>query len=726
MKNLIRICLFTMFLFVTGDLAAQNIHLSTPRTSLVLSAPAGGELKYVYYGSKLTENDCREVYNAPTMQHAAYPVYGMNCPGESALAVTHADGNMTLQMEVAGTEIKNTDGAVTAVIKLKDKVYPFSVNVCYKAYSDVDIIETWTEIAHAEKKNVMLRKFDSAFLPVRRGDVWLSSLYGSWANEGRLVQEPLEPGMKVIKNRDGVRNSHTAHAEVMFSLDGKPQENYGNVIGAALCYGGNYKLRIDTDDSEYHQFYAGINEENSVYNLKKGELFITPALALTYSAEGLSGCSRNFHRWARKYKLAHGNSLRKILLNSWEGVYFDINENGMNQMMGDIASMGGELFVMDDGWFGDKYKRNSDNSSLGDWKVDTGKLPGGIRKLVDDARQYKVKFGIWIEPEMANTTSELYEKHPEWIVRSGNRELLLVRSQCVLDLTNPEVQDFIVETFDDIVSSSSNISYIKWDSNRFINRAGSEYLPADKQSHFWVDYINGLYSVYDRVRKKYPHITIQLCSSGGGRLDFGALKYHDEVWASDNTNPLSRIFIQYGTNMFFPAIATGAHVSISPNHQTKMHASLKYRFDVAMAGRLGMELQPEDLQGDERVFAKNAIETYKQIRPIVQFGDLYRLVSPYDEGGWAASMYVDKDKKNAVVFAYSFEFHGRDCFLEFKLDGLDEKKKYKLTELNRMGKKSSFWGNDKIFTGEELMKMGINVNDSAMFDSFVFMITEVN
>lgn len=375
MKNLIRICLFTMLLFVTGDLAAQNIHLSTPRTSLVLSAPAGGELKYVYYGSKLTENDCREVYNAPTMQHGAYPVYGMNCPGESALAVTHADGNMTLQMEVAGTEIKNTDGAVTAVIKLKDKVYPFSVNVCYKAYSDVDIIETWTEIAHAEKKNVMLRKFDSAFLPVRRGDVWLSSLYGSWANEGRLVQEPLEPGMKVIKNRDGVRNSHTAHAEVMFSLDGKPQENYGNVIGAALCYGGNYKLRIDTDDSEYHQFYAGINEENSVYNLKKGELFITPALALTYSAEGLSGCSRNFHRWARKYKLAHGNSLRKILLNSWEGVYFDINENGMNQMMGDIASMGGELFVMDDGWFGDKYKRNSDNSSLGDWKVDTGKLP---------------------------------------------------------------------------------------------------------------------------------------------------------------------------------------------------------------------------------------------------------------------------------------------------------------------------------------------------------------
>jgi len=229
----------------------------------------------------------------------------------------------------------------------------------------------------------------------------LSHLYGAWANEGRLLQEPLEPGMKVIKNRDGVRNSHTAHAEVMFSLDGQPVENSGRVIGAALCYSGNYKLRIDTDDSEYHHFYAGINEDNSTYHLKPGEVFRTPELALTYSDEGLSGSSRNFHRWARLHKLANGTKLRKILLNSWEGVYFKINETGMSQMMSE-CTLGGELFVMDDGWFGDKYPRRTDRSSLGDWVVDKEKLPSGIGGLIDEAKKQGINFGIWIEPEMVN------------------------------------------------------------------------------------------------------------------------------------------------------------------------------------------------------------------------------------------------------------------------------------------------------------------------------------
>ena len=710
MKNLIRICLFTMLLFVTGDLAAQNIHLSTPRTSLVLSAPAGGELKYVYYGSKLTENDCREVYNAPTMQHGAYPVYGMNCPGESALAVTHADGNMTLQMEVAGTEIKNTDGAVTAVIKLKDKVYPFSVNVCYKAYSDVDIIETWTEIAHAEKKNVMLRKFDSAFLPVRRGDVWLSSLYGSWANEGRLVQEPLEPGMKVIKNRDGVRNSHTAHAEVMFSLDGKPQENYGNVIGAALCYGGNYKLRIDTDDSEYHQFYAGINEENSVYNLKKGELFITPALALTYSAEGLSGCSRNFHRWARKYKLAHGNSLRKILLNSWEGVYFDINENGMNQMMGDIASMGGELFVMDDGWFGDKYKRNSDNSSLGDWKVDTGKLPGGIRKLVVDARQYKVKFGIWIEPEMANTTSELYEKHPEWILKAPLREPVLGRggTQVVLDLGNPQVQDFIFNLVDTLMTNYPEIDYIKWDANMAIMNHGSDYLPKDEQSHLYIAYHRGFENVCRRIRAKYPELTIQACASGGGRANYGVLPYFDEFWVSDNTDALQRIYMQWGASYFFPAIAMASHISAAPNHQTFRTIPLKYRIDVAMSGRLGMEIQPKNMTGEEKELCRKAIADYKMIRPVVQLGDIYRLLSPYDRLGAASLMYVAPEKEKAVFYWWKTEHFCNQHLPRTRMAGLHPDKIYKVTELNRIDNQPLDY-EGKAFSGAYLMANGLEM-----------------
>ena len=287
------------------------------------------------------------------------------------------------------------------------------MNLCYRTYPDADIIETWTEITHEEKKAITLNRFASAYLPIRKGDVWVSHLYGSWANEAQLAQEPLRPGIKMIKNKDGIRNSHTAHAEVMISLDGKPKENTGSVIGAALCYSGNYKLFFDTDDSDYHHFFAGINEENSAYTLKAKESFRTPELALTYSKDGLSGSSRNFHAWARKHKIANGATARKILLNSWEGVYFDINQEGMDQMMSDIQSMGGELFVMDDGWFGDKYPRNKDNSSLGDWMVDARKLPRGIEGLIADANK-----------QIENTIRTIREAQAEKeLTRLARREL---------------------------------------------------------------------------------------------------------------------------------------------------------------------------------------------------------------------------------------------------------------------------------------------------------------
>ena len=288
-----------VFALLSLFLQGQNIVISTPCTQLLLSAPKGGSLEHLYYGSRTSDTDIQGIYET-THGVDAYPAYGMKYPGETALSVCHADGNLTLQMAVES--VKEThlqeENATLTVIELKDKVYPFYVNVCYKAWLDADVIETWTEIRHEEKKYVQLHQFASAYLPIRRGNVWLSHLSGAWANEGQLCQEALQPGMKVIKNTDGVRNSQSAHAEVMFSLDGKPQENTGRVIGAALCYSGNYKLRIDTQEDDWHHFLAGINEENSWYNLKKEEVFRTPALALTYSDEGMSGCSRKFHQWA--------------------------------------------------------------------------------------------------------------------------------------------------------------------------------------------------------------------------------------------------------------------------------------------------------------------------------------------------------------------------------------------------------------------------------------------
>lgn len=697
-------------ILATNALFAQNICISTPNTSLVLKAQKGGELKYLYYGNKLSETDFENIEQAGNCNHNAYPVYGMNCPGEVALSVKHADGNMSTQMSVVDVDTYKDEQTTVTSIKLKDNVYPFYVDVYYKAYSDVDMIETWTEISHTEKKPVLLTQYSSAYLPIRRGNVWLSHLYGSWANEGQLAQEQLEPGMTVIKNKDGVRNSHTSHSEVMFSLDGKPQENKGRVIGAALCYTGNYKLRIDTDDSDYHQFYAGINEENSSYSLDKKEVFKTPTLAITYSNEGLSGVSRNFHKWGRMYKLAHGNKERDILLNSWEGVYFDINQKGMDQMMEDISSMGGELFVMDDGWFGDKYPRNNDSSSLGDWVVDEKKLPEGIDGLIRDAKKHGIKFGIWIEPEMANTTSELYEKHPEWIIKSPQREPVLGRggTQVVLDLANPEVQDFAFDIVDNLMTKHPEIAYIKWDANMAIMNHGSNYLTKDNQSHMYIEYHKGFEKVCQRIREKYPDLVIQACASGGGRANYGYLPYFDEFWVSDNTDALQRVYMQWGTSYFFPAIAMASHISAAPNHQTFRTIPLKYRIDVAMSGRLGMEIQPKNMTDEEKDLCRKAIADYKKIRPVVQFGNIYRLISPYDKLGVASLMYISDVKDKAVFYWWKTEHFVNQHLPRVTMAGLDPEKKYKVMELNRIDNVPlEFEG--KVFSGAYLMANGLEI-----------------
>ena len=701
---------------------AEQVVVETRNTSLVLEVEKGKQPKYVYYGAKLSAQELAHLQLPRDGRMEAYPAYGLNAPAEAALAMRHADGNLSTALVCEGYEqgrvvdegvaTLHAASAETMVtrITLKDPVYPVTVTLNYKAYVDEDVIEAWTDIKNGEKQTVTLTTFASAMLPIRRGDVWLSHFYGSWANESRLVEEPLTPGQKVIVNKDGTRNSHTDHAEVMFSLDGKGQENQGQVIGAALCYSGNYRLKVTTDDTEYHYFFAGINEDNSEYHLKKGETFQTPALALSFSQEGLSGVSRNFHKWGRKYKLAHGNKERKILLNSWEGVYFDINQQGMDQMMHDIASMGGELFVMDDGWFGDKYPRKVDNSSLGDWVVDKNKLPDGIEGLLRDARKNGVKFGIWIEPEMANTTSELYEAHPDWIVKAPKRDPVLGRggTQVVLDLSNPKVQDFVFSIVDNLMTKYQEIDYIKWDANMPIMNHGSQYLTMTDQSHLNIEYHRGFEKVCQRIRQKFPDVTIQACASGGGRANWGVLPWFDEFWVSDNTDALQRIYMQWGTSYFFPAIAMASHISATPNHTVFRTTSLKYRIDVAMSGRLGMEIQPKNMTDEEKALCRKAIGEYKEIRPIVQFGNIYRLVSPYDKKGLASMMYVTDQKDKAVWYWWKTESMQNEHLPRVKMAGLDANKYYKVRELNRIDLKPLDC-EGKSFSGAYLMNHGLEM-----------------
>ncbi|MGI6232713.1 MAG: alpha-galactosidase [Prevotella sp.] len=700
--------LATLALCLLGSLtcAARQLHITTPGMSMVIQADEGRQPQYVYFGSRLSADMTTRLGVPSNGRMDAYPAYGMNCPAEAVLSVVHADGNMSTRLVVTGSD---QQGDVTT-IHLKDPVYNFSVDLKYKTYADVDMIEVWTEISNKEKGTVSLRQYASAMLPIRRGNVWISHLYGSWANEAQVCEEPLQAGELTVRNRDGVRNSHTEHAEVMFSLDGKGRENAGDVIGAALCYSGNYRLNTVTDDTDYHYFFAGIDTENSAYNLRRGETFATPHLALTFSKEGLSGASRNFHKWGRKYMLCHGDKERMILLNSWEGVYFDINQKGMDQMMGDIADMGGELFVMDDGWFGDKYKRKTDNSSLGDWVVDREKLPDGIEGLIRDAKKHGIKFGIWIEPEMTNTKSELYEKHPDWVIKAPRRDAVVGRggTQLVLDLGNPKVQDFVFSVVDNLMTRYPEIAYIKWDANMSIMNHGSQYLPMAAQSHLYIAYHEGLRKVLERIRQKYPDLIIQACASGGGRANWGVLPDFDEFWVSDNTDALQRVYMQWGTSYFFPAIAMASHISNAPNHQTGRVVPLKYRIDVAMSGRLGMEIQPKNMTDAEKAQCRKAIAEYKQIRPVVQMGDLYRLQSPYDRKGVASLMYVKPDKSEAVFFWWKTETFVNQHLPRIKMAGLDPDRLYTVTELDRVDKTPlPFEG--KQFTGAYLMEHGLEI-----------------
>ena len=709
-------------LFIAGAMLLAASHLSawngevvitTPNTALILHADEGKDLRMDYYGAKTATlqqlRDAGDAFDFP-----ALPAFGtVDMIHVPAIQVQHANGDQNLELHVTGYAVADEGSAVVHTFTMQDKLLPVAVNVCYKAYKTVDIIETWTEISHQEKKAITLKRYDSGHLTLRRGDVWLTHLHGNWAAETDMTQEPLTRGLQVIRNSDGARNAHLDAPEVMLSLDGQPDENRGRTIGAALCWNGNFELRINTTDKSYHHLYAGIDPQASQYMLEPNRTFATPHLALCYSDNGMGGVSRAFHRWARTCGMLHrGMKTGDILLNSWEGLYFDINEERMLQMMDDIARFGGELFVMDDGWFGNKYQRNDDSSTLGDWVVDRKKLPNGLGVLVDAARQKGIKFGLWIEPEAVNTKSELFERHPEWALQTKGRELKQGRggTQVVLDMTNPQVQDFVFKMVDDLLTQYPEIAYLKWDANNSIQNVGSLYLPMAKQANVYVDYQLGLLKVLKRIREKYPNVVMQDCASGGGRANYGLLPYFDEFWVSDNTDALQRVYIQWGTSLFFPANAMAQHINHCPYWNTGGRViPVKFRCDVAMSGRLGIELQPKDMTDEERQQCTTCFSDYKALRNTIQTGNLYRLVNPYNRKGVASLMYVDDNSRQAVLFAYRTDNWYGQPMPRIRMQGLQADANYTITERNVKTGQQPCSLSGKQFSGRFLMDVGIEI-----------------
>jgi alpha-galactosidase len=535
-----------------------------------------------------------------------------------------------------------------------------------------------------------------------------------------LVEEKLTNGIKSIESKLGTRTNFYQTQAFILSLNKPSTETDGELIAGTLAWTGNFKFTFEVDQRNEVRIHSGINPYASEYHLRPGETFTTPEFIFTYSDKGKGQASRNFHRWARNYAVMDGNSSRLTLLNNWEATHTDFTEARLVELFDEAKKLGVDLFLLDDGWFGNKFPRNDDKAGLGDWQEDKKKLPNGLGYLIKEAEKKEVKFGIWVEPEMVNPKSELYQQHPDWILKLPNREESYGRNQLILDLINPEVQDFVFSIIDGMMTKYPGIAFFKWDCNRSMTNMYSPYLK-EQQTHLFIEYTRSLYKILERLRAKYPHLPMMLCSGGGGRTEYAALKYFTEFWPSDNTDGLERIFIQWGYSYFFPSNTIAAHVTSMGKQQ-----SLKFRTDVAMMGKMGYDIRVANFTPQELEFSNNAVKTYKRIDEIMWFGDLYRLISPYDENR-AVLMYVNEDKNKAILFNYFTMPRRKDIFSRVLLQGLDPKKNYRIREINLFpGTKSTQPDNDKVVTGEYLLNIGLNLaaGRAAPLSSNIFELTE--
>ncbi|MEO1518902.1 MAG: alpha-galactosidase [Bacteroidota bacterium] len=723
MQMIFRTTLFLLSLLTASMAQAELIHIETRSTSLIF-AVKNNKVHQIHYGARVETEDGMD--QLPLFFEEIYPSFGNGSSDEVALVVTHHDGSMATDLYYVSHEQSADVEKSTTVIVLKDEKHAFFVELHFVAYQEENVIEQWTVLKNQEEGSVRLLQFASAAMGFKAESYYLTHFHGSWAKEMILVEEKLGNGIKSLETKRGVRTTEYENPSFVLSLSQKASDHQGEVVMGALAWTGNYRLSFQINDRENCQLTAGINPFASEYSLDKQGEFRTPRMVLSHSTEGKNKASIQLHRWARKYNLRKSSQPLPVVLNSWEGAYFTFDDATIKSMMDGAAEMGVEVFVLDDGWFGNKYPRNSDQAGLGDWQVNKSKLPKGISDLIDHAETKGLRFGIWVEPEMVNPKSELADNHPDWIVQRGNdRAYLLERNQLLLDLSNPEVQDFVFDVVDGLLSKHPRIAYIKWDANRHIQNFGSTYLDKSKQSHLWIAYAKGLEDVLRRLTEKYPNTIFQACSSGGGRLDYGILKYSHEFWASDNTDPHERLFIQWGTNHIYPPKAMGAHVTKSPNHQTHRETTLKFRFDIAMGGRLGLELSPDDFSAPDLAYIKKGVASYKGIRDIVQEGDLYRLLSPYDEDGYAAINYVSQDKAKAVLMVYSHEMHRRSERNLVKMKGLDASAIYKLREMNREDKGSPHPLEGQSISGDVLMTIGMKVDLKQPLSSAVFLLERV-
>lgn len=565
------------------------------------------------------------------------------------------------------------ENAVSLEVELYDKNYNTTLILTYSVFYESNVITRSTKVVNSSQHSLRLDRIMSGQLDLDPGDYMVSTFHGAWAREMNRYDSPVHPGILINDSKSGTSSNRSNPFIMVYDKD--TTEDNGACYGFNLIYSGSHYEAVEESSIGKVRILNGIQPFGFEFKLQPGETFEAPEAVMTYSDKGYTGMSHNMHHFIRHH-IVRGvwkEKIRPILLNSWEGNYFNFNEAKLIKQAKSAKEAGIELFVLDDGWFGN---RNDDTTSLGDWKENKKKLPGGLKSLADKINHLGMDFGIWVEPEMVSEHSDCYRLHPDWAVKTPGVEPSLGRNQLILDLTREEVRNYLIEEMKRVFASA-NIAYVKWDMNRIFADRYSLFLEPGRQKEFEHRYIMGLYQILDTLTKSFPKILFESCSSGGNRFDLGMLCYMPQIWASDNTDAICRVEIQTGYSYGYPMSVVGAHVSSCPNHQTLRNTSLDTRFEVAAFGLLGYECNLAELSSEESKMVKEQIIFYKKHRSTLQYGDFFRIKS--NEKGIYQWLTVDADKKKALGLYLRKEMIPNLSFGMFKTKELLSGKRYHFT-----------------------------------------------
>lgn len=697
-----------------------------------------GFLLQLYYGKKIPDTNLLNMTkrggfasfsphnadnNRPGFSLDVLPMaYSCNGSGDfrlAALSIKDSDGRTTTDIRYVDHKIYNgkpklkglpatycndDSEAQTLEIITLDAYTGARVILCYTVFEKYSVITQSVRVENIGQKAFEIEKIASCCVNLPSQAYNMVHLAGSWARERRVTTRHLVQGIQSIASKRGA-SSHN-HNPFVALVDDNGGEDYGNAYGFNLVYSGNFSADVETDFYDCSRLVMGINPIDFTWLVEPGDEFQSPEVVMVYSDCGMGKMSRTFHDLYNN-NLIRGewkNKKRPLLINSWEGSGFDFDQETLVRYAKEAKKLGIELLVMDDGWFG---HRNSDDSSLGDWFVNENKLHGGLTKLIERVNAEGLQFGIWYEPEMISEDSELYRIHPDWCVHVGNRGRSPARNQFVIDMTRQDVRDCIFEQMYDVLSKN-NIAYLKWDYNRAITEPGSALLDSHHSKEFFHRFILGTYELMERITSAFPHILFESCSGGGGRFDPGMLYYMPQAWASDNTDPIDRLTIQFGTSMCYPSSSMGAHVSANKRTGFETKAA------VAMAGTFGYELDPKEMSDEDKELVKKQVADYHRFYNVVHYGDLYRLIAPTEDEFKCAWQNVAKDKSEALLTVV-IKNKPHNNFLLIKMKGLDPNKYYRDE------------ADGEIYSGALLMNAGINLTDGGLNAgrSFVKYFTEV-